>query len=190
MIGIYKTTNNINNECYIMSSACIERRWKEHLCRYNKNGRHYKYHIYRAFRKYGIDNFKFEFLEICKKEELIDRETYCYEKLNPVYNMINPKDNPMFDDTVRKIASARCKEAWLDRSESSKDTSLSNLSFKNAYPKRGVCAIEISTGERFYFESLYMASNTLSIPRSSVSQILKPKHIRKSSKGYKFEYSD
>ena len=35
MIGIYKITNNINNNCYIGQSIHIEERWKEHKSKYN-----------------------------------------------------------------------------------------------------------------------------------------------------------
>lgn len=69
MVGIYKITNLINHKVYIGQSANIEQRWKEHRKNINSK-RLYHYPLYRALRKYGVDNFSFEVIEECKKEEL------------------------------------------------------------------------------------------------------------------------
>lgn len=70
MIGIYKITNKINGKCYIGQSVDIERRFNEHKnCKVDKP-------LYRAFKKYGIDNFTFEILEECSQEELNEKEIY------------------------------------------------------------------------------------------------------------------
>lgn len=73
MIGIYKITNKINGKIYIGQSQNCERRFKEH-CYPNrfKNG----YPIDVAIHKYGKENFSFEIIEECKKEELNLKETY------------------------------------------------------------------------------------------------------------------
>ena len=64
--GIYKITNLINSKVYIGQSRNIEERWKEHIEKgNNQNSEEYNYPLYQAFRKYGIDNFKFEILEEC-----------------------------------------------------------------------------------------------------------------------------
>ena len=80
MMGIYKITNMINNKCYIGLSTDIYNRW-----RYHKN--HSKYRkksinkpLYKAFKKYGIDNFKFEILEECEESKLSSLEIYYIEK--------------------------------------------------------------------------------------------------------------
>ena len=52
MIGIYKITNNINNNCYIGQSIHIEERWKEHKSKYNWE-RENKKPLYLAFQKEG-----------------------------------------------------------------------------------------------------------------------------------------
>lgn len=36
MIGVYKVTNVLNDDCYIGSTLDISKRWKQHLFRYNK----------------------------------------------------------------------------------------------------------------------------------------------------------
>jgi group I intron endonuclease len=67
VIGIYKITNSINGKVYIGLSTNIEKRWNKHRSvMTNPKERNYKYPLYCAMRKYGIENFTFEVLEECK----------------------------------------------------------------------------------------------------------------------------
>ena len=91
MTGVYKITNEINGDCYIGSSKDIERRWKQHLYLSQKQGKRSEYHLYRAFRKFGIENFSFAVLELCQEEQLIELEQKYYSIYNPAYNIIQPK---------------------------------------------------------------------------------------------------
>lgn len=77
MIGIYKITNNITNKAYIGQSTNISKRWKRHQrdC-YDCKSSSYDYPLYRSIRKYGLDNFTFEVLEICSEDMLDEREIY------------------------------------------------------------------------------------------------------------------
>lgn len=84
--GIYKITNLINGHSYIGQSICIEQRWKNHK-HYDKDCENYP--LYRAFRKYGIDNFSFEIIEECEPNFLDEKEIYWinfYNTLNEGYN--------------------------------------------------------------------------------------------------------
>lgn len=64
MFTVYKITNLINQKCYIGSSICVEKRWKQHInTSKNINSKHYHYPLYKAFRKYGLENFSFEILK-------------------------------------------------------------------------------------------------------------------------------
>lgn len=79
-VGIYKITNNINNKCYIGQSRNVEKRWENHKYR------NLDYPLYRAFRKYGIQNFTFEIIEECSVDELNSKEAYWIEYYCPEYN--------------------------------------------------------------------------------------------------------
>ena len=88
---IYKITNLINDKCYIgQTSKFYKIRWKEHKLNYKQeNKEYYNYPLYRAFRKYGIDNFSFEVIEECSLTELNKREIYYidyYDSFNNGYN--------------------------------------------------------------------------------------------------------
>ena len=75
--GIYKITNKINGNAYIGLSVNIKKRWKAHIERSrNIHDKEYEKVLYRAFRKYGIENFSFEIIEECPKEKLKEREIY------------------------------------------------------------------------------------------------------------------
>lgn len=77
MTGIYKITNKINGNSYIGLSVNIEQRWQQHKNRYkNINDKEYNKTLYRAFRKYGIENFTFEIIEQCQEHELKEKEIY------------------------------------------------------------------------------------------------------------------
>lgn len=63
--GIYKIENLINNKVYIGQSINIQDRWYHHCYEYNNEinyNTNYNCPLYRAMRKYGIENFSFEIL--------------------------------------------------------------------------------------------------------------------------------
>lgn len=68
MIGIYKITNILNGKSYIGKSVNILNRWRQHRSLVNTMP------IDLAIHKYGKENFNFEVLEECKKEELNEKE--------------------------------------------------------------------------------------------------------------------
>ena len=81
--GIYKITNLINGKSYIGQSKNITTRWRRHrTSAYNKNDCSYEYPLYRAIRKYGLENFSFEILEECLVKELDEKERFYIEKFN------------------------------------------------------------------------------------------------------------
>jgi group I intron endonuclease len=81
-IGIYKITNLINKKFYIGSSSNISRRWVNHKCNLNRKDHHNK-HLQRAWDKYGKGSFSFEILEICNKDNLLEREQWYLDNLKP-----------------------------------------------------------------------------------------------------------
>lgn len=88
MIGIYKITNKINGHAYIGLSTNIEERWKQHQSLYNQNRESNKA-LYKAFQKYGIENFIFEVLEECSILELSEKEKCYIEKFDTYFNGYN-----------------------------------------------------------------------------------------------------
>ena len=74
MVGfIYIIRNTINNKVYIgQTKVSVDIRWKEHL-RHSSYGNQL---INRAMKKYGVENFYIETLEICDIDVIDEREIY------------------------------------------------------------------------------------------------------------------
>lgn len=79
--GIYKITNLINGKCYIGQSVNIKQRWRDHRSRaISKGSEGFESYFYRSIRKYGLENFSFEILEECPKEQLNEKEQFYIAK--------------------------------------------------------------------------------------------------------------
>lgn len=97
--GIYK----IESKCgkiYIGSAICLRRRFCTH--RWNlRNGIHVNPIIQRYYNKHGEDSLSFVVIELCTKENLIVREQYYINTVNPFFN-------------INKIAGSRFGEKVSD----------------------------------------------------------------------------
>ena len=82
MQGIYKITNLINNKVYIGKTNNSDRRWKDHQrLAFTENHKEYNKILYQAMRKYGVDNFTIEQIDLAySKDELNNKEIYWIEK--------------------------------------------------------------------------------------------------------------
>ena len=103
---IYIIKNTVNNKVYIgQTRTSVNQRWSEHL-------RHAKYGdqvINRAMRKYGVDKFYIETLEICDIKVLDEREMYYIDLYNSTdkskgYNVSLGGNTPKFKRKVLSIS--------------------------------------------------------------------------------------
>ena len=74
--GIYRITNLKTNESYIGKSTNIKNRFKQHVRTAVGLDGVARTKIHSAMKEYGIDNFSFEVLEKCTKENYSEREKY------------------------------------------------------------------------------------------------------------------
>lgn len=83
---IYKITNIINNKCYIgQTIKTAEQRWKEHQSHaFGSHISDINKTLYKAIRKYGLENFTFEVLQdnIDNYEQLDKAEIYWIDFYN------------------------------------------------------------------------------------------------------------
>jgi len=103
IIGIYKITNIINDKFYIGSSVCIAGRYTTHMGRDARNYKD-KHEFYKDIIDFGRENFQLEILEECNKEDLIKREQYYYDELQPEYNKVRPAENNFIHKEVQEKA--------------------------------------------------------------------------------------
>lgn len=88
---IYKITNKINGKCYIgQTKRIITKRFNEHK-RSSKDTKRkeYDYPLYRAFRKYGVENFFIEEIEKCDLNKIDKREDYWINYYDSIHNGYN-----------------------------------------------------------------------------------------------------
>lgn len=123
MIGIYKITNIINGKSYIGLSNNILRRKKEHFSNYIQPSELNKT-LYRAFEKYGKENFTFEILEECQKEELSEKEKFWIDYYNTYKDGYNEttggecscgEENPNHKMTENEIKNIR--QIWASKTK-------------------------------------------------------------------------
>lgn len=74
--GIYRITNLKTNESYIGKSTNIKNRFKQHVRTAVGLDGVARTKIHSAMKEYGIDNFSFEVIEKCTKENYSEREKY------------------------------------------------------------------------------------------------------------------
>lgn len=84
--GIYQILNLVNGKRYIGSAVDITARWWLHK-RHLTGNVHHSIALQRAWNKYREENFKFEILLTCEKEELIEYEQLHFDELKPEYNI-------------------------------------------------------------------------------------------------------
>ena len=98
MQKLYRVTNTLNGEFYIGKTHNYEKRWYQH--RWNaRNG--LETHLYRAIRKYGVENFAFTPVDtLLTEEELIERD-------KPHYNMTAGGDGGDISSSQKFIESMK-----------------------------------------------------------------------------------
>ena len=85
-VGIYRITNNKNGKVYIGQSNDIERRFSQHQSSYEQE-RFSDKPLYKAFAKYGIENFHIELIEETDNPE--EREKFWIEQKRSFKNGYN-----------------------------------------------------------------------------------------------------
>ena len=110
---IYKITNLVNNKIYIGQTVNYDERVRHHKqIAFRENSKERDKPLYRAIRKYGVDNFKFEIIdEASNIDELNAKEIYwiayydCCVDGNKGYNLDKGGKNGLkSEETKRKIS--------------------------------------------------------------------------------------
>lgn len=84
--GIYKLSSTVNAKYYIGSAICIEKRWNDHQ-RFLRNNKHTNQKLQNHYNKYGKDSVTMSIVEVCSADNLLIREQYYLDTLNPLFNI-------------------------------------------------------------------------------------------------------
>ena len=211
MSCIYKIENQINGKVYIgKTTHPIKQRWYEH--KYNAIYQpNLKYHLYKAMRKYGIDNFDICCIEeVSDDNDLSERERYWikyYDSYNNGYNeTIGGEGVALYDRneiikywnsgySVNQICQLiGCSQQPITNAlnyfnvpvdERIKRGNLLSIESLNDY-KRQVIKKDVQTNEVVeVYESVNEACSILGCARGDLSEIIK---LGRTYKGYLFEY--
>lgn len=85
--GIYMLSNKLTNDIYIGQSIDISKRFRNYFNFSYINSKNSSF-INKALIEFGYSNFSLTILEYCDKSDLIIREQYYFDKLNPQYNIL------------------------------------------------------------------------------------------------------
>lgn len=112
--GIYCIKNVLNNKIYVGQSVNIAERFREHKSHLSNNC-HGNEYLQNAWNKYGENNFIFEILEKCSKEELDIKERYWIMYYNSNvrdygynYESGGHKNKKLSEETKVKISKNHC----------------------------------------------------------------------------------
>lgn len=178
---IYKVTNLINGKIYIGSTKnTLKMRWYSH-CRYAlKLNSLFRFH--RAIRKYGIDNFKLEYLASSLTydylEELEDFFINDYDSLKKGYNSVPAGKN-------RELIVNYMKLEWMKPEQ--RQLRLSRMIEGSVHRCKPIIAISIYDGhEKIYESTRKIRQEKLSL--TDIYHSLKGKTVK--SQGYVWFYYD
>ena len=190
--GVYMITNKVNGKRYIGSSIDISSRISSHM---NREARKQNTEFYKEAYKYGRDGFEYTVLEECSQEDLLERETYYFELLEPEYNMKHPKTRKFInkEDWYTEGNTKAIQRRKVEYNQPDKVELFRNLHTEKMKP------CYMFTKENEYvstFISLAEAARWLDRNTSykAKNKVSKVKAVcdkeRKTAFGYKFKYAD
>jgi len=167
---------------------------KRDALRYSKNG--HKFYV--DVINYGSENFKLEILEECDRINLLEREQFWYDELQPFYNMIRPTECNFLNEEVKKKAISRSQtsEKVKERKEKYNTEKYVNI-FRNCQ------SYKMKNVDMFTLEDVFIKS-FISIQEASryITETTDFKGVNKTSKikavcdgeritayGFKWKYS-
>lgn len=115
---IYIIKNKLNGKVYIGQTIQNPKdRWYRHCAKSNISKNEANMHIKRAILKYGKENFSFEVIETCLKEQLNEREIYWinyYDSYNKGYNNTLGGSSGTKPLKINKKEFSKIKNLYLD----------------------------------------------------------------------------
>jgi len=196
--GIYMWTNNLNGKQYIGSSVDLSRRLKEYYDTSRLSRLEGSMAINRALLKYGHSNFKLEIIEYCEPLNVIAREQFYLDLLQPEYNILLKAGSSFgykhSDETLGKFRARRHTEETLAKLRARKHSEETKQKIRDAQKeiensgrfKKGMHKIEGSgtpnqkiqvfdkkTNLTTTYESIREAARALDMESSIISRYFK-----------------
>lgn len=145
--GIYMIKNLTNNKVYIGSSLILSKRQYKHFWMLKK-GIHDNEHLQKSYNLNGYENFKFEIVELCSSDLLVEKENFYIKK----YSSDNSEfgyNLSMVNEFRRNVFNSEFK-VKLSKYNLEKNKNFSKFSLTN-----------IQTNEIFIYDNLVDCANYL-----------------------------
>ena len=208
-IGIYKITNP-KGKIYIGQSTNIVQRWKSYSWKKKTSKQQTKLHY--SFKKYGMENHKFEILKECAKEELNTLEIFYINKYNSINEGLNISRGGYYFWEVNKgkkhtkETKNKMKEWWAKNAHPRSNETIKKISktkqnnprnttpemietFRKCSPfKKPILQYDIEGNFLKEFESINEAARKLNIRNDGISVCLREK--QKTSAGFIWKYKE
>lgn len=114
MTAIYKISNTINDKFYIGSAVSYTNRVRVHKCHLLKNT-HSNPILQSHVNKYGFESLIFSTIENCDRVNMIEREQYYIDTLNPSININriaqSPKGLKRTPEQIQRMIDGRMKKS-------------------------------------------------------------------------------
>ena len=181
---IYLITNKINKKCYVgQTIKTPEYRWRQHIkCSKYEKVKHLP--LYRAFRKYGVENFTFEVIVQNVPSDLLnDLETNCIEAYDGTkgYNILkignSTRGFKFSKETLLHLSNVRKGKEPINKGKK-----FPELSGKNSPRSKAVACLN----DGLEYESAAAAASYYNLDNSSVIAVCKGKRLTTGS--LKFSY--
>jgi group I intron endonuclease len=198
---IYLITNKVNGKQYVGQTICkdVESRWRQHKWHSNRNLGTY---ISNAFKKYAIENFKFQIICICFDEDCNQYEEEYIVKFNTIspngYNLESGGNNHKCHSETKKKLSEMNKgknnpqfgKKWTNElKEKRKKETIGerNPNFgKKSVNRKNVGMYDSENKLIEKFNSINEASKKTKINETSISGVCNGKHKKAGGFVWKF----
>lgn len=164
--GVYCWTNLANNKCYVGSSSDLRRRFSWYYSLESIEEVIIISLISRALLKYGYSGFRLDILVYCNPEQLIKREQYYINTINPEYNILRIAGSSLgYKHTEESLAKIRARSISQEHREHLKKLHLSR--------SHKVEVFDTLSNETTVFSSAREAALSLGCVESTISKALK-----------------
>jgi excinuclease UvrABC nuclease subunit len=174
--GIYKWINHTTGDIYIGSAVDLRKRLVYYFNYKYIAGYKNKSIIYSSILKNGYKSFNLEILEYCDNKELIEREQYYIDLLNPSYNILKLAGSSLGfkhnSNTISQMSvnNTREKHPFFGKKHSKESTLLMSL---NSPKAQEVTIIDTQTNEETKFNSNVNASKFLGVSEWTIRKYKK-----------------
>lgn len=119
--GVYILYNIFTGRKYIGSSRNLRHRKISHFSGL-RNGTHENYKVQMEWDTYGMDGFRWEILEHCPEDKLVEREQWWLDSLKPELNILLTADNHTCRETTLRQEGRRKQAERLRGRRASDET--------------------------------------------------------------------